>query len=141
MLGAEAPLRAAIPGLDFRAGVSVQASQGVDLIRQLKSSGALARKVVIHLGNNGTFTASQFGQMMGLLSDVDVVLFLNVRAGRAWEQPNNAMLSQNIGKYANARLVDWRGTSAGHPEYFWNDGIHLRPEGAYAYALLIAANL
>jgi hypothetical protein len=35
-------------------------------------------------------------------------------------------------------LVDWHGTSAGHPEYFW-DGIHLTPQGARAYADVISA--
>jgi hypothetical protein len=51
------------------------------------------------------------------------------------------MLAANVGRYTNARLLDWRGTGAGHPEYFWNDGIHLRPAGAQAYTSLIASNL
>jgi hypothetical protein len=141
MLGAEAQMRAAMPGLAFHANESLQASAGIDLIRQLKQAGALAPKVVIHLGTNGTFTAAQFNQIMTLLRDVDLVLFLNVRANRVWEAPNNAMLAREVPKHPNARLVDWRAASAGHPEYFWNDGIHLRPAGAQAYAALIASNL
>jgi hypothetical protein len=38
----------------------------------------------------------------------------------------------------NAVLVDWYAASFDHPEYFWEDGTHLTPEGAWAYAGLIA---
>jgi hypothetical protein len=51
------------------------------------------------------------------------------------------MLAAYVRGYSNATLLDWRGASAGHPEYFWEDGIHLRPAGAAAYAALIASGL
>ena len=44
-------------------------------------------------------------------------------------------------KYKNAVLVDWHNIAADHPEFFYDDGIHLRPEGATAYAQLIAERL
>ncbi|MEA2647023.1 MAG: hypothetical protein QOE92_2106, partial [Chloroflexota bacterium] len=37
--------------------------------------------------------------------------------------------------------VDWYGYSEGHAEWFWSDGTHLRPEGAAAYAALIAGSI
>ena len=42
---------------------------------------------------------------------------------------------------ANAVLVDWHAYASEHPEFFWDDEIHLRPEGAQAYAQLIAGYL
>jgi hypothetical protein len=42
-----------------------------------------------------------------------------------------------VKKYPNAQMVDWRAASINHPEYFWDDGIHLRPEGAQFYTDLI----
>jgi hypothetical protein len=141
MLAAEAQVLEALPGVDFRATLGLQASGAIDLVRQLRAVGRLGDSVVVHIGNNGTFTANQFDQMMALLVDVDSVVFLNVRVDRSWEAPNNAMLAQNVPRYANARLVDWHAASAGHANYFWNDGIHLRPEGAHIYAALIAGNL
>jgi hypothetical protein len=39
------------------------------------------------------------------------------------------------------RLVDWRAASVPHPEYFWDDDTHLRPEGAAAYASLLASQV
>jgi hypothetical protein len=34
--------------------------------------------------------------------------------------------------------MDWLRLSQSHPEYFYDDGIHLRPAGQVAYAQLIA---
>jgi hypothetical protein len=34
-------------------------------------------------------------------------------------------------------LIDWHNIGGAHPEYFYEDGIHLRPDGARAYAELI----
>jgi peptidoglycan/LPS O-acetylase OafA/YrhL len=67
------------------------------------------------------------------------VLIVNVTIpdGHSWV-PNNKVLADGVRRYPNrAVLVDWYGASVGHPEYFW-DGIHLTPQGARAYADLIA---
>jgi hypothetical protein len=52
--------------------------------------------------------------------------------------PNNAVLADGAGRHPNAALVDWYAASLDHPEYLWEDGTHLTPEGARAYAGLIA---
>ncbi len=97
---------------------------------------------MIHIGNNGTIDAEQFDQIMAVLSDRKRVIWINVKvppvAGRAWQNPNNAVLAEGVKRYPNAMLLDWYGFSSKHPEVFWGDGIHLRPEGAQAYAELIA---
>jgi hypothetical protein len=66
------------------------------------------------------------------------VAFVNEKVPRSWEGSNNAVLATGVTRYPNARLVDWHDAGVDHPEYFWADGIHLRPEGAAAYAVLIA---
>jgi lysophospholipase L1-like esterase len=38
-------------------------------------------------------------------------------------------------------LLDWHGYGGAHPEFFYDDGIHLRPEGADAYARFVAQAL
>src|SRR5262249_2559553 len=97
--------------------------------------------VVVHMGNNGTFSAAQFDSMMQVLADVPRVVFVSVKVPRAWEGPNNAVIAEGVQRYANTVLVDWRATSVGRPDLFWDDGIHLSPEGAAAYAALIAAQI
>jgi len=71
-------------------------------------------------------------------ADVRRVVFVNLKAPRDWEGPNNAVLAEGVKRYPNAVLVDWHAASVGRPEFFC-DGIHLQQQGAQAYAQLIAA--
>ena len=50
---------------------------------------------------------------------------------------NNELFYKVAADYDNCAVIDWYGTSAGHDEYFWDDGTHLRPEGADAYVLML----
>ena len=76
--------------------------------------------------------------IMDVLKDRKRVVFVNLKVPRRWEQPDNDVLAANVAKYPNAVLIDWHNVGGAHPEYFYEDGIHLRPDGARAYAELIA---
>jgi hypothetical protein len=141
MLGAVDALRQEVPNLAvIDARVSRQVPEAIAVLRQLRASGELGDVVVVHIGNNGVFADEQFDQMMRVLRGVDMVLVVNVTVPDSYSwAPNNEVLAEGVQRYPNrAVLVDWHGTSAGHPEYFW-DGIHLTPQGAQAYADVISA--
>ena len=141
MLGAVTTLHQEIPNLTvLDARGSRQAPEAIGVLRQLRSSGKLGDVVIVHIGNNGIFTAQEFDEMMRVLSGVRKVLVVNVTVpdGYSWV-PNNEVLADGVRRYPDrAVLVDWYAASASHPEYFW-DGIHLTPQGAQAYADTIAA--
>ncbi len=139
MVGAVNQLEGAIPGIQINAAESRQVSAGIGLLQASRAAGRLPPVVVVHLGTNGTFSVRQFNQIMQILAGAQRVVFVNDRVPRPWEGPNNAVLAQGVKRYPNSVLLDWRAASAAHPEYFWGDGIHLRPGGAAAYAELIAA--
>ena len=69
------------------------------------------------------------------------VVFVNVKVPRPWEQPNNNILSDGVGRYPNTVLVNWHAASVNRPELFVDDGIHLGYEGQRIYADLIAQSL
>lgn len=69
------------------------------------------------------------------------VVFVNIKVPHCWGEPNNTVPAEGVARYANAMLVDWHAASVDHPDLFWKDGIHPRPEGAHLYADLIAAAL
>jgi lysophospholipase L1-like esterase len=83
------------------------------------------------------FTRGQFEEMMRVLEDVDRVIFVNVRVARAWEAPNNRVIAAGVARHPNAELVDWYSASAGRPELFVSDGVHLQPPGQRLYAAMI----
>jgi hypothetical protein len=141
MVSAADELERAIPGVQIDAAIGRQVSAAIRLLKQLHDAGQLGDAVIIHVGNNGVFSAKQFDEIMGVLAGVRRVVFVNVKVPHRWGEPNNTVLAEGVARYANAVLVDWHAASADQPDLFWKDGIHLRPEGAQLYAALIAAAL
>ena len=142
MLGAADQLYRDIDNLTVMdAEVGLQASAAIDILRRRRALGQLGDVVIVHIGNNGIFTARQFDEMMRVLAGVRRVVIVNVNVPRAWERPNNAVLSQGVRRYPNAVLVDWYSASVYHPEYFVSDGIHLQIKGQRVYADLISERL
>ena len=142
MLGAADQLYRDIDNLTVMdSEVGLQASAAIDILRWRRASGQLGDVVIVHIGNNGIFTARQFDEMMRILAGVRRVVFVNVNVPRAWERPNNEVLAQGVRRYPNAVLVDWYSASAYHPEFFVSDGVHLRIRGQRVYADLISERL
>jgi hypothetical protein len=137
MVGAAPELRDALGLIDIEASVGLQAPAAADVLRQRRDAGQLGKVVIIHIGNNGVFPASTFDSMMDIIGSSRMVIFVNLKVPRPWETSNNKVIADGVKKYPNAQMVDWRAASINHPEYFWDDGIHLRPEGAQFYAELI----
>ena len=108
------------------------------VVRALHAEGKINPVVILHIGDNGFFSARVFERIMAELQEARRVVVVNVKVPRNWENPNNAMLGSAVVRYPNAVLVDWHSASAGRPELFWKDGIHLRPAGARFYADLVA---
>jgi peptidoglycan/LPS O-acetylase OafA/YrhL len=120
------------------AAVGRHIGEGIELLEERAAAGELADTVIVQLGNNGPFRAGQFDAAMDALSDVPLVVWVNVRVPRDWEAHNNRVIESGVAKYPNARLVDWYDATADRPDLFWKDGYHPRPEGAKIYADLIA---
>jgi hypothetical protein len=141
MIGATPALQQAIDGIEIDASTSRQVAAGIVTLRERRAAGQLGEVVIVHLGNTGTFTARQFDETMQVLEGVRRVVFVTVRVPRPWEGANNAVLAAGVARYPNAVLADWQAASAGRPDYFATDGIHLGASGARAYAGLIAASV
>jgi hypothetical protein len=139
MLGAVPQLSRSVKGVSIDAAISRQVSDGIKTLQRWRSDDLLGDVVIVHLGNNGTFSEKQFDQMMKVLSDVRLVVFVNLKVTRDWQDSNNEVLADGVERYDNAVLVDWHAASAGRREIFLSDGIHLRGEGPSLYAGLIAA--
>jgi len=142
MLGSAGELERALGNPAFATDVGLQPVGVIEILKKRRAAGQLGEAVVVHAGDNVPFTAEQFDEMMGLLEDVPKVVIVNVKVPRPWEQPNNDVLADGVRRYPDkAVLVDWHAASAGRPELFVEDGIHLQPEGQRVYADLIAARL
>lgn len=141
MLGTAQTLVDSYGNVEVDAAVSRPVGDGIENLRWRRDNGALGDVVIVHLGNNGPLSAEQFDDMMGVMADVPRVLVVSVKVPRWWQEPNNGILWNRMGNHPNAVLVDWYSASVNNPGYFWDDGIHLRPEGAAAYTQLMLANI
>src|SRR5215204_689742 len=142
MLGAVPSLQKDIRGLGVvDAEVGLQVYDAIRILQSRRATGQLGSLVIVHLGNNGTFTKQEFDRVMRVLSGVDKVVFVNVKVPRSWEETNNEVISEGVERYPNAVMVDWYAASANHPEYFYSDGYHLRPKAQKVYADLLSSHL
>jgi hypothetical protein len=141
MLGAAREMQRVLPGLVVDAKVSRHMAAAIGILRQRRAAGQLGQFVVVHIGNNGYIRPGQFDELMQLLVDVPRVVVFNLKEPRSWEAANNLMIADTVRKYPNAVLIDWRGASVNHPEYFARDGIHIGTVAARAYTQLIVDQL
>ena len=140
MLGAAGALQSIIGGIGIDAEVSRHVDPAIAIITDYLQRGLLGQTVILHIGNNGPMYDEQFDAIMELLPDRTVV-FVNLRVPRDWQDWNNDIIAAGVAQHQNAFLIDWHAASDGKPTIFWDDGYHLRPEGADLYANLIASNL
>ncbi|MCU0492232.1 MAG: acyltransferase family protein [Chloroflexaceae bacterium] len=138
MRGAAQVLANTIGNVTIDTVVGRQAKATIAVAQAYRNQGLLGDVVIVHVGNNGPISSEQFDQLMAVLHDVPRVIVVNAKVPRRWEASNNAVLAEGVGRYPNAVLVNWHGASSARPELFWDDGMHLRADGAQLYATLLA---
>ena len=140
MLGAAYQLGATLGSVEIDAAVGRQSASAINVLNAYRAGGGLPSVVIIDIGNNGTITPRQIDSVMEALDGVARVIFVTVRVDRPWEEGNNANIWDARGRHPNISIADWHAASTGHPEYFQGDGIHLRAEGAQAFADLLGGS-
>lgn len=101
-------------------------------------AGQVGDYVVFCLGTNNALVDWQVDEMLAPVSEDKKIILVNIRAPRDWESQTNKELAAAAERHPNVvALVDWYSASAGHDEYFYDDGIHLTNNGPEAYIGLI----
>lgn len=110
---------------------------GVDVYRSCQAAGHDGDIVVWAIGDNGVARESQVREPIQAVDPSKHVYLCTVRVPLALQDMNNQLFKDVAAQYDNVDVIDWYAESAGHDEYFWSDGTHLRPEGAEAYVLML----
>jgi hypothetical protein len=138
MLGAAGALGAVIGGVEVDAAVSRQFTTGLELLLARRDESRLPGTVVVHLGTNGSVAGETCDALMDVLAGRRVVL-VTLHVPRSWETANNAILRDCALRHG-AGIADWSAV-ADRPGHLAGDGYHIDPDGADAYARLIASVL
>ena len=94
--------------------------------------------VVFCLGTNTAVVDEQIDEVLNIVGPDKKVILVNIRCPRDWETQTNRAIASAPERHSNVvAVVDWYGASAGHDEYFYEDGIHVNDAGAKAYIALI----
>jgi peptidoglycan/LPS O-acetylase OafA/YrhL len=132
--------------LDARSNIAIinarvgrQAPELIEVMRADKAN-ALDSTVIFNLGNNNKLTSDQVLAIFEEVKNQPRIIVVNTAVPRGWRDENNALIAQYAALYG-ATVVDWAAISAGHPEYFAPDGVHLVPAGVRAYVDAITATL
>lgn len=96
--------------------------------------------VILELGTNGYFTDRQIDSLIKSFSKAHIYL-INTRVPRPWEKEVNKTLNKKAEESSNITLIDWHSNALTHPEYFEDDGVHLKPKGVEALTSLIDKTL
>ena len=119
------------------AQVGRQLYAGLDVYRQCQANGHDGDVVVWAIGDNGVARESQVKELIEAVDPSKHIYLCTVRVPLALQDMNNQLFKDVAAQYDNVDVIDWYAESAGHDEYFWSDGTHLRPEGAEAYILML----
>ncbi len=142
MLGARSALTSAIPGIVVNAKVGRYMGEGRALVSVLMSSRLPPSAIVVHLGSNGPASASDVKDIVDAAAERRLI-FVTVKVPRRWEGTSNSAITEGAADKPNVRIVEWKRASSSckGADLFYEDGIHLKPDGATCYANLIKAAL
>lgn len=99
----------------------------------------LPRNVVVELGMNGTISLSHCRSVVRTAGRDRRVFLVTNRVPRSWERVNLRTVRTCNRGFAGprVRVINWYRHSAGHPEWFAGDRVHLSSSGQRAFARLI----
>ena len=100
----------------------------------------LARERFVCIKQEQQGRAVSVNRLTGLKNQPKIIV-VNTAVPRPWASENDLILNEVIPEYPNAILVDWAALSAGHPEYFAPDGVHLVDAGSDIYVAAILEHL
>lgn len=136
-LGAATQFQRVFPNGWIDSAVGRQLPVGLEVYNQCVADGHGADVVVFALGNNGVAREDQVRALIDAAGPDKKVYLVTVRVPQAYQDMNNQLFRDVAATYDNVQIIDWYGESAGHDEYFWGDGTHLRPEGGEAYVMML----
>lgn len=138
MLGAAPSIQKVIPGCVVDASESRQVVQAGEVVKALEQKGILGDTVIIGLGTNGSFSMEVGQSIIDQLGSEREIFWITAYGQHLqWQDSSNEMIARLADNNENVQVIDWAERAASHPEWFYDDGIHLNSTGQEAYAEMI----
>lgn len=122
------------------AKVSRRVSQGLDIAKELDKNGQLGSTVIISLGTNGNFNESTGQELIDYLGADRTIYWINAYGKSLDTQDDaNRIIKKLTDKNDNVHLIPWAKEAKKHPDWFYQDGIHLNKEGQKGFAEFVSS--
>jgi hypothetical protein len=142
MLGAAAEMKEQMPDAVIDAEEGRQARDGLSVVEQLDSEKRLGNVVVIALGINCYFNPSTGQEIIDYLGKDRTVYWVKVYGKYLQDQKRiNGVIDQLAADNDNVTAIEWDTLAAEHPDWFYDDGIHVNGEGRKGFAAMLKAVL
>ena len=105
MLSAKPELRPL--GYGVNASVGRQFGAGVWIVRHKAEDGTLPKRVIVHLGTNGTIDPGDCDRLVGYAGPKRRVFLMTITVPRAWEEPNNETLNACANAHDKVHVIRW----------------------------------
>ena len=125
--------------LDYgvNAKVGRQFGSGVWIFRRQAELGTLPRRVIVHLGTNGTVDPDDCDRLVAAAGPARRVFLVTIKVPRSWELPNNETLRACASRHDRVHVIRWWSKSHDHPEWFADDGYHPNTDGQRVFARFV----
>lgn len=114
-----------------------QFGAGVEVYQQLVNNGQAGKVAVFALGTNGPMSDDAIDNLMSIVGDKRIAIFVNTRSPQPWVTQTNDTLARAKDRHKNVRVIDWYGYSEGNNDLFDGDGTHLSSQGVKEYIGLV----
>ena len=124
------------------AKISRQVYQGIDVAKKLDKKNKLGDTILISLGTNGNFNPVTGRELIDYLGGERRIYWINVYGKDLDIQKQvNSTIRNLVKEYDNVHLISWAEEGKKHPDWFYQDGIHLNTKGQSGFAEFIYDHL
>jgi lysophospholipase L1-like esterase len=134
MLGAASDLVRLRIEVDAKEGRVMQAA--LQIMRRRNGDQTLPDTVIIALGTNIPPTTDELAQAIRIAGPERTLVLVTPLRSRQPFAGRPIWRAQRLHP-RQVRVADWARAAAAHPDWLYDDGTHLRPAGAAAYARLV----
>ncbi len=134
-LGAAPAFLKIAPKANVDAKVSRQVYQALDVAKKLDRKNKLGDTVILSLGTNGNFNPATGEALIEYLGTERTIYWINAYGKKLDIQKTvNASITKIAEKYDNVQVIPWAQEGKKHPDWFYQDGVHLNAKGQSGFA-------
>lgn len=120
------------------AKISRQVYQAIDVAKKLDKKNKLGNTIIISLGTNGKFNPATGQELLDYLGPDRTIYWINAYGNNLeFQSEVNDTIQKLAKEYSNVHVISWDKEGKKHPDWFYQDGVHLNTKGQEGFAQFV----